>query len=253
MEDNITPISIDEQFQFQCTSDVACFNACCRDLNQFLTPYDILRLKIHLGLRSGEFIEKYTTQHIGPETGLPVLILSPVRNADLQCPFVTACGCSVYVDRPSSCRVYPVARAISRNRKTGKVSEHFALIREPHCLGFQRSKIQTVRQWLKAQALGAYNQLNDMFLEIISLKNRYRPGPLDLRSKLIFHIALYDLDAFREQILHNSLVEDLNLDPGLLEVLKNDEVELLKFGHRYVKEQIFGEKDASESGEYRGV
>jgi Fe-S-cluster containining protein len=244
MDSNITPISIDEHFQFQCTSDVACFNACCRDLNQFLTPYDILWLKTHLGLRSGEFIEKYTAQHIGPETGLPVLTLSPVRSADLQCPFVTTCGCSVYADRPSSCRVYPVARAISRNRKTGKISEHFALIQEPHCLGFQQSKTQTVRQWLEDQALDAYNQLNDLFLEIISLKNRCRPDPLDLRSKLVFHMALYDIDAFQEQIFQKGLIDDLNLEPELLEVLKNDEVELLKFGHRYVKAQIFGEKVA---------
>jgi len=242
MDNNITPISIDAHFQFQCTSDVPCFNACCRDLNQFLTPYDILRLKTHLGLRSGEFIEKCTTQHIGPETGLPVLTLSPVRNAELQCPFVTPTGCRVYADRPSSCRIYPIARAVSRNRKTGIVSEHFALIREPHCLGFQQSQTQTVRQWLKNQTLDAYNQLNDLFLEIISLKNRCRPGPLDLRSKLVFHIALYDVDSFREQIFRKGLVDDLNLDPELLAVLKTDELELLKFGHRYVKAQIFGEK-----------
>ena len=90
--------------------------------------------------------------------------------------------------------------------------------------------------------LDAYNQLNDLFLEIISLKNRCWPGPLDLRSKLVFHIALYDMDAFREQIFQKGLVDDLNLDPELLAVLKNDEVQLLKFGHRYVKAQIFGGK-----------
>jgi len=241
LDNNITPISIDAHFQFQCTGDVPCFNACCRDLNQFLTPYDILRLKNHLNLQSGEFIEKYTTQHIGPETSLPVLTLSPVRNAELECPFVTPSGCNVYADRPCSCRVYPIARAVSHNRKTGIISEHFALIREPHCLGFQQPKIQTVRQWLEDQALDAYNQLNDLFLEIISLKNRCRPGPLDLRSMLVFHTALYDMDAFREQIFGKGLVDDLSLDSGLLEVLKNDEVQLLKFGHRYVKEQIFGE------------
>lgn len=240
MQDHITPITIDDYFQFKCTADVPCFNACCRDLNQFLTPYDILRLKTHLNLRSGEFIEKYTAQHIGPETSLPVLTLSPVRNTDLQCPFVTPSGCSVYADRPSSCRVYPIARAVSRNRKTGKMTEHYALIREPHCLGFQQSTTQSVRQWLEAQSLDAYNQLNDLFLEIISLKNRCRPGPLDLRSKLIFHIALYDIDAFREQIFRKGRVDDLSLVPELLEVIQSDAVELLKFGHRYVKEQIFG-------------
>lgn len=41
----IIELSDDEPFYFDCQSRVPCFNACCRDLNQFLTPYDIDRLK----------------------------------------------------------------------------------------------------------------------------------------------------------------------------------------------------------------
>ena len=73
MNDKLRAISPNEQFRFACSPAVACFNECCRDLNQFLYPYDILRLKKGLGMSSGEFLERYTTRHIGPESGLPIV------------------------------------------------------------------------------------------------------------------------------------------------------------------------------------
>jgi uncharacterized protein len=140
MESDIKPIASHDTFRFACSHRVACFNECCRDLNQFLTPYDILRLKKRLMLRSSRFLERYTTQHTGPETGFPVVALEPADNLERKCPFVTASGCSVYEDRPSSCRIYPLARAISRSRETEEIIEHFALLKESHCLGHNQKK-----------------------------------------------------------------------------------------------------------------
>jgi hypothetical protein len=194
----------DEPFRFACSPGVACFNECCRDLNQFLYPYDILRLKKRLGLSSGEFLERYTTQHIGPESGLPIVALKTADVERFACPFVTENGCRVYPDRPSSCRIYPLVRAISRCRETGKITERFMLLNEPHCLGFNEPKEQTVRQWIKEQGIETDNPINDKLMEIISLKNRLRPGPLDLKSRHLFYVALYDLDNFRKQIFQRS-------------------------------------------------
>ena len=73
MENNMTPLSLNDTFKFSCSKKVPCFNECCRDLNQFLFPYDILRMKNRLGLPSNLFLEQYTSQHTGPETGLPVI------------------------------------------------------------------------------------------------------------------------------------------------------------------------------------
>ena len=77
MENYMTPLSTNDTFLFSCSKKVSCFNECCRDLNQFLTPYDILRLKHHLDLSSNIFLERYTTQQVGPETGLPIITLKP--------------------------------------------------------------------------------------------------------------------------------------------------------------------------------
>jgi Fe-S-cluster containining protein len=232
----------DEPFRFACSAAVACFNECCRDLNQFLYPYDILRLKKRLGLSSGEFLERYTTQHNGPESGLPIVALKTTDNQRFTCPFVTENGCRVYSDRPSSCRTYPLVRAISRSRESGKISERFMLLNEPHCLGFNEPKEQTVRQWIKEQGIETDNPINDKLMEIISLKNRLRPGPLDLKSRHLFYVALYDLDNFRKQIFNNNLFGGFKVNPQKLAAAKIDDTALLEIGIEWVKQSLFKEE-----------
>ncbi len=238
MEPNITPIAPDEAFRFACSHCVTCFNECCRDLNQFLTPYDILRLKSRLALTSNRFLKMYTTQHTGPETGFPVVALKPANAETLQCPFVTASGCSVYTDRPSSCRIYPLARAISRTRETGELTEHFALLKESHCLGHEQEKSQTVREWIEKQGLFPYNEQNDRLLEIISIKNRLIAGPLDLAFVRMFHLALYDLDTFRRKIFKDGLLSDFAVETALLKRARQDDTLLLQIGYAWIKSEL---------------
>ena len=239
MENDMIPLARDDRFQFACGPDVPCFNACCRDLNQYLTPYDIYRLKSSLGLPSTEFLSRYTVTHLGPQTGLPVISLKAVSDEDLQCPFVSDAGCRVYEDRPSSCRTYPLARAITRSRETGEVTEHFALIREDHCSGCEQAHTQTVREWIQDQELELFNRFNDMLMEIISLKNQMHPAPLDIREQRIFRLALYDLDGFRQHFQDHGLPDDSEMAAARIEIL-DDDVKLLEFGHRWIKQALFG-------------
>ncbi|MFH2064140.1 MAG: YkgJ family cysteine cluster protein [Pseudomonadota bacterium] len=238
MNAEMTPIDMDEPFQFSCSKSVPCFNECCRDLNQFLTPYDILRLKTGLGMKSTDFLKEYTLQHTGPASGLPVVTLKPANQKDLVCPFVTDDGCRVYPDRPGSCRMYPLARMISRSRETGKVTEHWALIREPHCQGFQQNIRMTVREWIQTQKLLEYNEMNDRLMEIISLKNQRKPGSLDVKSRHLFHMVCYDLDNFKSHIFEKGILNGLNMDSNQMESLQDDTT-LLKFGLIWLKEALF--------------
>ncbi|MFC1830222.1 YkgJ family cysteine cluster protein [Thermodesulfobacteriota bacterium] len=239
MNNNMIQLSLKDTFRFSCHSEVPCFNACCKDLNQSLTPYDIIRLKNHLGLTSGVFLERYTSQHIGPESGLPIITLKFESSHDLRCPFVAPSGCRVYKDRPSSCRSYPLALAASRSRATGEIVEQYLLLREPHCLGFEQDRTQTVEEWLEGQGIPIYNRLNNLLLEILSLKNRLNPGPLDIRSGHLFHLACYDLDNFRIHIFEKGLLEDRNLDSATLDAIENDDVALLKLGIEWIKRELF--------------
>ena len=239
MDPDLTPLTLQDTFCFSCTPQVPCFNACCRDLNQLLTPYDVLRLKKHLGLSSEKFLAQYTRQHTGPESGLPIVTLKPANQHDLLCPFVTEKGCSVYENRPSSCRMYPLARAVARSRETGEISERFMLLKEPHCLGFNQGNPQSVQQWIADQQIAVYNEINDKLIQVISLKNRLMPGVLDLESGRLFFTALYDLDGFRSRIINKGLLGDFQIDSALMDKALNQDLALLELGMQWIVRVLF--------------
>jgi Fe-S-cluster containining protein len=247
MHDPISPLAKNQPFCFTCSPQVACFNACCRDLNQVLSPYDVLCLKQYLNLSSSEFLETYTDTHTGPETGLPVVCLRFTADDDLACPFVTDAGCSVYPARPASCRTYPLARGISRDRTTGRLTEHWAIIREPHCLGFNERRSQTVTAWVADQKIAPHNQMNDMMLELISLKNRFRPGVLGPSDENKVYTALYDLDTFRKTVFSNQALAGIAVDPQVLERSATHDLDLLIAAMAWVGQTIFRlpEKESS--------
>ncbi len=242
MTEDMIPFTLQNLMNFNCNCDNECFNECCRDLNQALTPYDALRLKNNLGITSQEFLKTYTSLHYGPESGLPVIEFKPNPDKGYECPFVKPQGCSVYEDRPGSCRMYPLARAITKSRETGEITQYFALIEEPHCKGFGRQTGQTVEQWLKGQDADKHNKENDKLMELISLKNRILPGKLEGAQSDIFYQALYDLDEFRAQIFEKDLLKEFTIPDDLLRNIKTDDVALLSFGINWVKYRLFGVK-----------
>lgn len=240
MTEEMIPVHMGDPMNFDCSPENICFNECCRDLNQALTPYDILRLKNNIGMSSQNFLKKYTSFHYGPESGLPVVACKPNPGTGYECPFVTEKGCSVYGDRPGSCRLYPLARAISRSRETGVITEYFALIEESHCKGFGKKTGLTVGQWLEGQDVKVHNQHNDKLMELISLKNRILPGKLEGAQSDQFYLALYDLDEFRTRIFDQALVKDFGLPKSFFDSLTSDDEALLDFGIEWVKNMLFG-------------
>jgi Fe-S-cluster containining protein len=229
------PLSKKDSFTFACHAKIDCYNHCCKDLNQYLTPFDILRLKNGLNLTSGDFLKRYTLEHTGLESGLPVVTLKAATRSGLKCPFVAPEGCRVYKDRPSSCRIYPLARVVSRSRESGELKEQFFLIKEPHCLGFNEGQKISIREWIDRQGISEYNAHNDMLMDLISQKNQHTTEPLSEHDRNIFRLALYDLDRFRTHAVENQLFS------SKADGCPADDVTLLKFGIRWVRQQLFGD------------
>lgn len=124
--DKVVPIKLTEKsrFKFRCHKGVKCFTACCSNINIVLPPYDLLRLRKRLGMTTEDFINKYCEIEMLAKTLLPVITLKMQSDEKRSCPFVTPDGCTVYEDRPSNCRYYPLGMATLRKRtpKAGKTS-----------------------------------------------------------------------------------------------------------------------------------
>ena len=103
-----------DKFRFECHSGVTCFTKCCKNADMYLYPYDIIRLKKNLGISSDEFLKKHTISAFRDNAFFPNLMLKMSNNEEKSCPFLSNNGCTVYEDRPFSCRAYPLERAVAR-------------------------------------------------------------------------------------------------------------------------------------------
>ena len=76
-------------------------------------------------------------------------------------------------------------------------------------------------------------------MQIISLKNRLIPGPLDIKSSQLFHTALYDLDNFRLQIQNNGLLDNFDVNSNIMDAAFKNDVALLDLALIWIKHVLF--------------
>lgn len=202
-----------------------------------LTPYDVLRLRKATGLNSGQLLERYVIIEQDPGEPFPRLYLTMIDDGRASCVFVTDQGCSVYEHRPAACRAYPLGRAVMMS-ENGSPTEHFVLLKEDHCLGFQEPKKQTALQYSEGQELLIYNRFNDAVAAIYqhdSIRKGFIPSSKQID---LFILALYNIDSFREMLLSGKLLRADALGPEDRSHFKNDEA-LLLFAIDWVSRQLF--------------
>lgn len=238
---HVQAVAPDQQFAFACHPTVPCFTECCRELDLALSPYDVLRLKRHLRISAGQFLERYVIVEWEEGLVLPTCYLTMVDDGRASCVFVTEQGCSVYPDRPGSCRAYPVGRGAARGGTDTPV-ESLVLVHEPHCQGFAEHARSTVRTYLREQGLDLYNRYNDALLPLVqhpAIQNgTFRPSRTQLDQ---YMLALYDLDQFRRQMAEGRIALRRPLTPAQLAALTGDDEELLLLGIRWLMQEWFGE------------
>ncbi|RLC05027.1 MAG: hypothetical protein DRH90_07145 [Deltaproteobacteria bacterium] len=66
-----------------------------------------------------------------------------------------------------------------------------------------------------------------------------KPGPLDLATGRMFHLALYDLDTFRGKIFKDGLLSDFTVGKDLLTCAEQDDTQLLQIGYAWIKTKLF--------------
>ena len=93
-------------------------------------------------------------------------------------------------------------------------------------------------EWVDDQQIAAHNRVNDMMLELISLKNRFRPGPLMPSEKKWVVTALYDLDTFRKDLFEKEGTTPIAADNQTLDREKTGDLDLLRVAMHWVSEHV---------------
>lgn len=234
----------DGVFSFQCHSRLACFNKCCRNINLFLYPYDILRLKNRLGISSDEFLDRYIDIVMRPLGFFPEVLLRMSETPEKICPFLTEKGCSVYIDRPDACRTFPVEQGIFYDAKNKENIPVYFFKPPEFCLGQHENKQWTALSWAKDQDASAYNKMTALWADLVSLFQNNPWGsesPEGSKAKMAF-MATYNIDRFRDFIFKSSFLKRYKIKYDLLSKIKNNDAELLKFGFIWVKYFSWGIK-----------
>jgi Fe-S-cluster containining protein len=240
-------IEAGDTFSFRCYPGIECFNRCCRNLNLFLYPYDVLRLKHALGISSDEFLDQYVDVVLRSGNFFPDVLLRMSENREKTCPFLVDAGCAIYADRPDTCRTFPIEQGVLYDAARKKdAALHF--FRPPDfCQGQHEDQEWTLATWSRDQDAVLYHRMTIRWAE---LKRLFQTdpwgaeGPAGARAKMAF-MATYNIDRFREFVMNSSFLKRYKVKSVILKKIKANDEELLKFGFDWIKFYLWGIKSTS--------
>ena len=237
-------------FKFACHPGVPCFNKCCGDVNVFLSPFDVLRMKKRLGMTSGDFLEKHALMPVQKDMKTPVVVLRMNDDEAKTCPFVTDAGCGIYSDRPWPCRMYPLGLAAQKDTPDGWQGDRFYfLLHEEVCRGFDQPREWTVREWLDDQGIDEHDRWGEQFKELTLHKFFESGGSLSPEKMHMFFTACYDLDKFRQFVFGSTLLQRFEVDEDFVEEMRYSDEGLLRFAFLWLRFSLFGEQTVKTKAE----
>ena len=248
---NILPqkLTMGSKIKFRCHPGVRCFTACCGGIKIVLTPYDILKLTKRLEMPAHEFLHKFTEPTYLEKTDMPGVQLK-LREEDNKCPFVTPEGCTVYSDRPTACRYYPVGMAdfheggskdANGEEITSEEEKFFFIVKEDHSKGFEEDKEWTIEEWRADQGVDVRDEMNKEWLRLVMRRKSFgNQASLSDQAKRMFFMASTDLESFRRFIFESSFLDTYEVDEETIEKIKHDDVELMHFSFIYLAATLFG-------------
>ena len=232
-----------DTFTFSCHKELSCFGSCCRKRDLQLTPYDVLRLKNALNLHSDDFLSQHTVYSLDPVTGFPAIALRLSKDDNGQCPFLTADGCSVYENRPTVCRLFPLARVSGFKPGSKEHDEFFYMLPAGSCLGIGENTTQSIEEWLALQGVDPYRKANDKMLHLLFHPERHKDRALNEKQLQKIIVACYNLDVFREFVFCTNFIEVFSLDEATRSLIRKDDFALLEVGMSYLRTILFASPD----------
>ena len=233
-----------ESFTFRCHDGLECFTQCCRNLNLFLYPYDVVRLKNKLKISSEEFLNSYVDIVQRESNFFPDVLLRMAENEERTCPFLDESGCIVYPDRPDTCRTFPLEQGILFQGPAGGATDVYFFKPPDFCLGQYESQEWTTESWASDQEAVFYHKMTAKWSEVKALfqSDPWGPeGPYGQKGKMAL-MATYNLDRFRDFVSKSTFLKRYKVKSDVLKKVRADDLALMKFGFGWVKFFVWGIK-----------
>jgi hypothetical protein len=130
-------------------------------------------------------------------------------------------------------------------RKQGEATDRdaYAMVKEAHCLGHHEPRHLTIDEYRAEQGLPEYDELARGWRQLILKKKSSGPtvGKPSKRSLQLFFMTCYDVDRFREFVASEGFNDVYDLPPAEMAEILADDVKLMLFGFRFLRQVLFGE------------
>ena len=115
------------------------------------------------------------------------------------------------------------------------------VLEEEMCKGHREEQEWTVGEWLEDQSVGSYDEMGELYKELTlhPVLQDLRVG-LDPKKMEIFHTAMFNLDKFRRFVFESTFLDRFDIAPEVIEAIRDDDEELLKFGVDWLKFALLG-------------
>lgn len=235
------------EIQFSCHKGISCWNACCKKADITLTPYDIIRLKEATGKDSSGVLKDHTVPFTMDADGMPGIKLRTTNEG--ACLFMDEeTGCTIYENRPSSCRYYPLGNLSMKKADQAHENQHFVLVKEDHCKGHEEDRTINIQDYRTEQKVEDFDQHNIEYFQLILKKKSMGPGvgrPPEMSLQLFF-MACFDQDRFRRFVLSDAFKKNYIIEDDVYKSIENDDIALMYFGFRLLRQVLYNEKTLEE-------
>ena len=172
------------------------------------------------------------------------VLLRMAENEERTCPFLNESGCTVYPDRPDTCRTFPLEQGILFQGPAGKATDVYFFKPPDFCLGQHEPQEWTSESWAQDQGAVFYHKMTAKWAEVKALFHSDpwgQEGPYGPKGKMVF-MATYNLDKFRDFVFQSTFLKRYKVKSNVLKKIKTDDVALMKFGFAWIKFFVWGIK-----------
>ena len=134
--------------------------------------------------------------------------------------------------------MYPIGVA---SPAEGDDEKFYFLMQEEVCQGHGHPKTWTVGGWIQDQGVAPYDELGEEFKEITLHEFFLKGHSLKPSHMEMLVMVLYDLDKFRRFVFESTFLDRFEVDETLVKMIRDNDVELLRLGFRWLKFSLFGQ------------